>query len=156
MDIDFEKEGYRFLLRASAIIYNEDKTKVLIFRVIGKDYYLLPGGRIGALEDSLTAVKREIKEELGVDILPEQLTLIGTRKSSSRPGPTFINNEFNDVYLLRLSLDVNKVVLQEEEVSEIRYVPIDELRQMIKNRDNSLLMHDDEFQMLFTALGYQL
>ena len=68
----------------------------------------------------------------------------------------FINNEFNDVYLLRLPLDLNKVVLQDEEVSEVKYIPILEFRNMIKRRDKTLLMHDDEFEMLFKALGYQL
>ena len=113
-------------------------------------------GHLTAGDDSLSCAIREVKEELGLDISPAQLTLIGTRKGSSRPSPTFINNEFIDVYLLRLSLDVNKVVFQEEEVSEIKYVPIDELRRMVQNKDKTLLMHDDEFQMLLKALGYQL
>ena len=142
-------------------IANDQDEILLQKRSPNKDSYpnmwdISSAGHLTAGDDSLTGAVREIKEELGVDISPEQLTLIGTRQSSSRPGPTFINNEFNDVYLLRLSLDVSKVVLQEEEVSEIRYVPIDELRQMIKNRDKTLLMHDDEFQMLFKALGFQL
>ena len=142
-------------------IVNDQDEILLQKRSPNKDSYpnmwdISSAGHLTAGDDSLSGAVREIKEELGVDILPEQLTLIGTRKSSSRPGPTFINNEFNDVYLLRLSLDVNKAVLQEEEVSEIRYVPIDELKQMIKNRDKSLLMHDDEFQMLFNALDYKL
>ncbi|MBP5343765.1 MAG: NUDIX domain-containing protein [Alphaproteobacteria bacterium] len=113
-------------------------------------------GHLTAGDDSLTGAVREIKEELGVDILPSQLVLIGTKRSSSRPSATFINNEFNDVYLLRLSLDLKKIVLQEEEVAEVKYISLDEFRSKIKNRDESLLLHDDEFEMLFKALGYQL
>ena len=113
-------------------------------------------GHLAAGEDALSGAIREIKEELGVDILPKQLALIGTRKCASEPGSPFINNEFNDVYLLRLSLDLSKITFQEEEISEVKYIPIDEFRKRIKNRDKTLLLHDDEFEMLFHALGYQL
>ena len=113
-------------------------------------------GHLTAGDDSLSGAIREIKEELGVDILPSQLTLIGTRKSSSKPKATFINNEFNDVYLLQLSLNLDKIILQEDEVSEVKYIPIDEFRHMIKTEDETLLMHNDEFEMLFKALGYKL
>ena len=69
MDLDFQKDNFRFNARVSAIIYNKDKTKVLLFKVEdGRDYYLLPGGRIELNEDSKTAIKREIKEELGFDL----------------------------------------------------------------------------------------
>lgn len=69
MNIDFEKDNYRFNARASAIILNEDKSKILLFKVEdGRDYFLLPGGRIEFYEDSLTAIKREIREEIGYDI----------------------------------------------------------------------------------------
>lgn len=69
MNIDFEKDNNRFNARASAIILNSDKSKVLLFRVEdGRDYFLLPGGRIEFNEDSLTAIKREIKEELNYDM----------------------------------------------------------------------------------------
>ena len=69
MNIDFERDGYRFNARASAIILNENKSKILLFKVEdGRDYFLLPGGRIEHYEDGITAIKREIKEELGYDL----------------------------------------------------------------------------------------
>lgn len=69
MNIDFEKNNYRFNARASAIILNKKKDKILLFKVEdGRDYFLLPGGRIELYEDSLTAIKREVMEELGYDI----------------------------------------------------------------------------------------
>lgn len=69
MNIDFEKDNYRFNARASAIILNTEKNKILLFKVEdGRDYFLLPGGRIELYEDSLTAIKREVMEELGYTI----------------------------------------------------------------------------------------
>ena len=69
MNVDCVKDDYRFNARASAIILNEKKDKILLFKVEdGRDYFLLPGGRIVLYEDSLTAIKREVMEELGYDI----------------------------------------------------------------------------------------
>lgn len=69
MNVDFVKDDYRFNARVSAIILNEKKDKILLFKVEdGRDYFLLPGGRIKLYEDSLTAIKREVMEKLGYDI----------------------------------------------------------------------------------------
>lgn len=66
MNIDFASDDYRFNARCSAIIYNKDKSKVLLFKVgDDRDFYMLPGGRIEHFEDSKTAIIREIQEELG-------------------------------------------------------------------------------------------
>ena len=67
MDIDFKENNYRFLVRCSAIIINS-KNEILLFKYKTADYYLLPGGRINRLEDSKTAIIREIKEELGIEL----------------------------------------------------------------------------------------
>ncbi len=51
MNVDFVKDDYRFNARASAIILNEKKDKILLFKVEdGRDYFLLPGGRIELYE----------------------------------------------------------------------------------------------------------
>lgn len=113
-------------------------------------------GHLIAGDDSLSGALREIKEELGVEVLPEQLSLIGTRKKASKYTQTFINNEFSDVYLLRWSRPLNQLQLQEEEVSEVKYVSLDEFRNMIHSGDKTLLMHCEEFEMLFRALGESL
>ncbi len=47
MDLEVKVDNNSFHARASAIIYNKDKTKVLLFKVNdGRDFYLLSGGRI--------------------------------------------------------------------------------------------------------------
>ena len=139
-----------------------DKNEVLLQkRSPNKDSHpnmwdISSAGHLSAGDDSISGAIREIKEELGVDISANQLQLIGTRKKIGNYTSTFINSEFNDVYLLRLSLDLSCITLQEEEVSEVKYVPLKEFRNMIKNKDKTLLMHIDEFEMLFKALGCSL
>ena len=69
MNLDFRNNNYRFNARASVIIFNADKTKILLFRVEdGRDYYMLPGGRIEIFEDSKSAIAREVREELGYEL----------------------------------------------------------------------------------------
>ena len=38
---------------------------------------------------------------------------------------------------------------QEEEISEIMYVPYKEFKEMVNNKQSDLLRHDDEFEILF-------
>lgn len=68
MNLDFEIDNTRFNSRASVVIYNKDKTKVLLFKIIDRDYFMFPGGRIEFFEDSKSAIKREVKEEPGFDL----------------------------------------------------------------------------------------
>lgn len=71
MDIKFEKEGYNFNVRSSCIIKDKKHEHVLLtnMRAI-KDHeaFLLPGGRLEILENSYEAIKREIKEEIGITL----------------------------------------------------------------------------------------
>lgn len=69
MDVRYTNNDYQFMLRVSCLIFNKDESKVLLFNVEGRDFFLLPGGKVGELEESIDAIKREIKEELGLDCL---------------------------------------------------------------------------------------
>lgn len=109
-------------------------------------------GHLSAGESSLEGAVREIKEELGIEVTNDQLQLLTTLKRESRYSLTFINKEFKDVYLLCFSVDVDKVQLQEEEVSEIKYVSVQEIKDMITKNDPTLIMHLDEFVILFDLL----
>ena len=66
MVITIKEDGMRFGARAGAIIYNEDKTKILLENQ-DNGRYMFPGGRIDVHEDSETAIVRELKEELNLE-----------------------------------------------------------------------------------------
>ena len=68
-DIKYDKNNFSFAYRVSAIIYNSDKTKILLFRGNDSDFYMLPGGKVHELEKSEDAIRREIKEEIGFEDL---------------------------------------------------------------------------------------
>ncbi len=62
-DICLDMNEYRVNLRVAAIVRRGDA--VLLCRPPGHDWWFLPGGRIKVNEDSLTAMRRELTEEIG-------------------------------------------------------------------------------------------
>jgi len=72
-DIKYINNNFRFQYRVSALIYNKDKTKILLFYGNDNDFYMLPGGKVHELEKSNDAIKREIQEELGINNLDFKL-----------------------------------------------------------------------------------
>ncbi|MDR2411927.1 MAG: NUDIX domain-containing protein [Candidatus Peribacteria bacterium] len=64
--LSFKEKNKKFNFRVGAIIISIDKQKVLMHTIAGYDFYLLPGGRVNWLENSVDALKRELREELGL------------------------------------------------------------------------------------------
>lgn len=62
-DITIDVNGYCINLRVAGILHLDDK--ILVCRMIDKDWWFLPGGRIKANESSLQALQRELCEEIG-------------------------------------------------------------------------------------------
>lgn len=106
-------------------------------------------GHLVAGDDSLTGATRELKEELNLEINPDELQFIKTLKRSSKKKETFINNEFDDLYILRTNKKIDEMQCQEEEISEIFFVPYKKFKDMVNNKQPDLLRHDDEFKILF-------
>ncbi len=106
-------------------------------------------GHLTAGDDSLTGAIRELKEELNLDVKEEELKFIKTFKKSSINAKNFINNEFADMYILKTDKTINDMTYQESEISEIFFVPYKEFKKMVENKQPDLLMHTEEFEILF-------
>ena len=66
MDITVDVGNYKLNVRVAGIIIHNNK--LLVHKDINSDHYALIGGRVKIGEDSETAVKRELQEELGKNI----------------------------------------------------------------------------------------
>ena len=66
MDITIEVQDYVLNVRAAVVIVHNDR--ILVHKDINSDHYALMGGRVELGEDSITTIKREIKEEIGKEI----------------------------------------------------------------------------------------
>ncbi len=72
--IELKSNNIRFKYRVVGIAIHNDC--VLLQTVKGFDFWALPGGRAEFFEDSMATLKREMKEELGVDIIVDRLIWI--------------------------------------------------------------------------------
>lgn len=73
-DVVIKDGEYKFNYRVAAVFVNGDK--VLLQSTAEDDYLALPGGRVKYNETTIDALKREMKEELGVTLKDSEMTLI--------------------------------------------------------------------------------
>lgn len=80
------------------------------------------GGVVDAGETSLQGALRESREELGININKNKIELLLSFKREQG---------FVDVWLVKEDLDINKLILQKDEVSDVRWVSVKELKRLI-------------------------
>lgn len=95
------------------------------------------GGHVLAGEFGFQAIIREAKEELGLDLNKNDMTFIGSSISTNIKGD-IINNHFNEYYIARKDIDETELKLQEEEVSEVKWIDKDEIIEKIKDNYNGI------------------
>lgn len=66
MDITLNVEDYKLNVRVGVIITHENK--ILLHKNVNTDHYAIIGGRVEIGEDSSSAIKREVLEEIGKEI----------------------------------------------------------------------------------------
>ena len=64
MDVRIKSDKGAFKYRVAGVVIKDDK--LLMVDICNSGFYCLPGGHIHLGEDSYTAVKREINEEIGI------------------------------------------------------------------------------------------
>lgn len=102
-------------------------------------------GHIGAEESSVQAIIREGKEELGIDIDLEKLEYILTNREKIKY-EQIQSNEFVDIYILRQNISLDNITFQKEEVSDAKYVSLEEFFKLIE--DGKVLPHEIEYKVL--------
>ncbi len=118
-------------------------------------WYVSLGGHIESNESNELTIIREFSEELGLDIsnqIDKVKYLYTFKEIVVLNDGQFIDNEFYDVYLLRMDLDPEALVLQEDEVSEVKFIGYKEFKQAVISKDTSFWVHEEGFRMLFSYL----
>ena len=100
-------------------------------------------GHIGAGEKILQGAKREILEEIGLELQEKDLIKIGTRIHQVSHSNGIQDNEHHHVFIAELKTSVEKLSLQKEEVADIKLWDLKILKET-KNIENVLLprFHD--------------
>jgi len=117
------------------------------------EYDISAAGHLSAGDSPTEGALREIQEELGVKLNEDDLIKIGeVSQEGVQHNGTYINREWNDVYVVRKDIPVNDFVIQEDELELVKYVPLKEFKEWITSGGENLVMHPEEFKLLFGYL----
>jgi isopentenyldiphosphate isomerase len=88
-------------------------------------------GHVNAGEFSAATVRREIEEELGVDASGLQIDFLFSYFSEGILSETYIDRQFNDVYMAYADIDPTLIKFDPAEVAEVKFVPFEQFKQML-------------------------
>ncbi len=108
--------------------------------------YATTGGHPKSGENSIQGIITEVKEEIGLDIKPEELELYYSGRSESE-------RVFWDDYYIKMEVsNIEKLQLQEEEVSSVHWFSAEEIIKLMQE-DKFFKNHYEEFEILMDWLG---
>ena len=84
--------------------------------------YSSTGGHVDAGETHLSSILREIKEELGIEVDESELEYLGF---------LLYDKPIRFMYYLKKDIDIKDIVVQEDEVEFVKYMNIDEIKEII-------------------------
>ena len=136
------KEGTRHRTAHVWIVRKTDSgySVLLQRRSLNKDsfpgmYDTSSAGHIPAGDEPLDSAIRELKEELGIEAMPGELSYAGMfqiQYENVFHGHIFRDNEVASVYVYQEPVVAGNLTLQESEVSEVRWFDLDEVWNEIK------------------------
>ncbi|KAH0919128.1 hypothetical protein HID58_026788 [Brassica napus] len=129
-----------------------ESTQELLLQLRSDDKDSWPGqwdissaGHISAGDPSLISAQRELEEELGIKLPKDafEKIFVFLQECVTNNGK-FINNEFNDVYLVTVlhPIPLEAFTLQKEEVSAVKYIPYEEYRSLLAKEDPAYVPYD--------------
>ena len=95
------------------------------------------GGHVDSGEFGIQALIRETKEELGIQISAEDIKYIAGLTSVNIQGD-IINKHYNECYLITKNIHISDIIVQKEEVEEVKYFSKAELIKRIENNYEGL------------------
>lgn len=90
------------------------------------------GGHVDYGEFGFSSIIREAKEELGINLSKSDITFIGCSISNVTKS-NIIDNHFNEYYIVNKDINLSTLSLQEEEVSEVKWIDKDDIINRVKN-----------------------
>lgn len=119
-------------------------------------YDISSAGHIPAGCDYIPSAVRELKEELGVEIDGGELIYCGQRRfyyEKEFYGKPFRDNQVSNVYALWLDMEEEDFVLQEEEVSEVRWFAFADCVKAVREHRIPNCIYMEELEMLERAIA---
>ncbi len=118
--------GEYYLLEQVWIV-NKDNEILLTQRNENKSYggfWEPTTGHVKTRESAVSGALRELKEELGVVVRPEELVY---KKY------IIVDNKIIDIWILNKDIELGEIVMKQDEVVNVKYVSMSEFKKMLKN-----------------------
>ena len=107
--------------------------------------YATTGGHAKSGEDSIQGIISEVKEEIGLELNPNDLQLYYTGRSD-------IERVFWDDYYIRMDVaDIRNLSLQKEEVESVCWLSVEEIKNLMR-KNKFFKNHYEEFEILLKWL----
>ena len=118
----------RHYMPVVGVLIINNKNEILLqkrsrFKKINPNKWGICGGKVNLNEDTVTAILRETVEEIGINLNKDDLKIL-TKISE--------NGTYYTTYYIRQDVNISECIIQKEELEELRYFKIEDL----KNLDN--------------------
>ncbi len=140
------KDGEYHLTVLGVIVRPDGKfliTQRAMTKAWAPGWWEVSGGGVMAGEDSIDAVKREIKEETGLDVSGSEG---GYLFSYHRENPGEGDNYFVDIYRFEMDFDESDVKIQEAEAAGFKLATADEIKELAMQ---GIFLHYDSMKKAF-------
>lgn len=135
----------KFILVVLSFIQNSKGEFLIQKRSVKKGgKYGSTGGHAKTGETSIQAMMTEINEEIGLNVNKDELNLVYSGRDD-------IDKVFFDLYYIKKDFSTDSLTLQEEEVESVKWMTVDEIKQLISTNeflDNNV----DEFYKILDYL----
>jgi 8-oxo-dGTP pyrophosphatase MutT (NUDIX family) len=130
--IFFKVDNGKFNFRVAGLILHNER--ILIHRLKGDDFFVLPGGRVEFMENTEQTLIREMQEELGICVEIDRLLWIGEQFFE------MYDEQYHEIsYYYLLSVDIAELksdadffeVVEDGRVYEFKWVKIADLKDEI-------------------------
>ena len=121
-------------------------------------YDISSAGHVTAGDEVLDSAIRELKEELGIDVKPEDLTEIGVQYKKFEGkfyGKPFRDYQRSVMYLYQEPVDIADLTLQESEIESVCWMDYREALDAIRSNRIKHCIYEDEFRKVGKALGLE-
>ena len=106
--------------------------------------YGFTGGHAKTGEDSIQGIISETREEIGLELKPEEIELLKTERVDEY-------DVFHDVFYVKKDIDKSSLTLQEEKVEDANWYNKDQINEIIQN-DMFFENHIDEYYEIMKIL----
>lgn len=115
----------RYYITVVIFIQNDKNEFLIQKRVTKKDgKWAATGGHPVLGETSIQGIITEIKEELGINVIEDNIILFKTLKTE---------DDFVDIYYLKENINIDKVKIQEDELEDVKWACKEEIEKLIEN-----------------------